>query len=350
MNLQNRCYTNHKLESAMKYQPIATIKSTEALKIHLHNLGVGFPFALLDASDSSPMADQFILNNGFVIGNRFCIHPMEGWDGTFDGKPTTHTARRWRNFGASGAKLIWGGEAVAVSHEGRANPNQLMINDVTAPYLQKLLRELTDTHEQTYGSIDALLVGLQLTHSGRFSKPNLSDKFEPKVLYRHPYLEEKFHTQQSAHILNDEEIEAIIQQFIQAATLAEQIGFQFVDIKHCHGYLGHEFLSARTRPGRFGGSFENRTRFLREIVAGIRQLAPSLSIGVRLSAFDLIAFSPHPDTKIGCPVQTNDYPQPFGAAEQDFLQIDLTETRQFLQLCEDLGIQLINLTAGSPYY
>jgi len=334
----------------MKYKSIATIKTTEALHTKLRNLGMDLPFPLLDATESSPLAESFTLKNGFVIGNRFCIHPMEGWDGTSDGKPTTHTTRRWRNFGVSGAKLIWGGEAVTVSHAGRANPNQLLINQETAPHLQKLLRELIDSHKQNYGTTDDLLVGLQLTHSGRFSKPNRSDKFEPKTLYRHPYLEEKFHTQQSAHILSDEEIEAIIQQFIHAAILAEQIGFQFADIKHCHGYLGHEFLSARTRPGRFGGSFANRTRFLREIVAGIRQLAPSLSIGVRLSAFDLIAFSPHPDTKIGCPVQTNGYLQPFGAAEQDFLQIDLTETRQFLQLCEDLGIQLINLTAGSPYY
>ena len=334
----------------MKHQPPSAIKTTEAFSVHLQNLGAGFPFELLKEPDSSPLAEPFILTNGFVIGNRFCIHPMEGWDGTADGHPTPHTTRRWQNFGRSGAKLIWGGEAVAVSHEGRANPNQLLINRETGSHLQKLLQGLIDSHKQNHGAVDDLLVGLQLTHSGRFSKPNRSEKFEPKILFRHPYLEEKFHTQQSAHILSDKEIEVIIQQFIDAAILAEQIGFQFVDIKHCHGYLGHEFLSARTRPGRFGGSFENRTRFLREIVAGIRHYAPSLSIGVRLSAFDLIAFSPHPDDKVGYPVPTDDYPQPFGAAEHDFLQIDLTETRQFLQLCEELGIQLINLTAGSPYY
>jgi NADPH2 dehydrogenase len=334
----------------MKFQPLAAIKTSEAFSAHLQYAGMGFPFKLLDEQDSSPLAEPFILKDGFVIGNRFCIHPMEGWDGTADGKPTPHTTRRWQNFGLSGAKLIWGGEAVAVCHEGRANPNQLLINPDTAPHLQKLLQALIESHEQNYGAVNDLLVGLQLTHSGRFSKPNYADKFEPKTLYRHSYLEKKFHTQQSAHMLSDEEIEVIIQQFIRAAILAEQIGFQFVDIKHCHGYLGHEFLSARTRPGKFGGSFENRTRFLREIVAGIRQHAPSLSIGVRLSAFDLIAFSPHPDTQIGCPVPSNSYLQPFGAAEPDFLQIDLAETRQFLQLCEDLDIQLINLTAGSPYY
>jgi 2,4-dienoyl-CoA reductase-like NADH-dependent reductase (Old Yellow Enzyme family) len=334
----------------MKYQPLATIKSSEAFSAHLQNVGMGFPFKLLEEQDSSPLAEPFTLKDGFVIGNRFCIHPMEGWDGTLDGKPTTYTTRRWRNFGVSGAKLIWGGEAVAVCHEGRANPNQLLINPDTAPHLQKLLHALIDSHEQNYGTVDDLLVGLQLTHSGRFSKPNRSDKFEPKTLYRHPYLEKKFHTEQSSHILSDEEIEGIIQQFIHAAILAEQIGFQFVDIKHSHGYLGHEFLSARTRSGFFGGSFENRTRFLREIVAGIRQYATSLTIGVRVSAFDLIPYSPHPDTQIGCPVSMDGYPQPFGAAEQDFLQIDLTETTQFLQLCEELGVQLINLTAGSPYY
>ena len=91
-------------------------------------------------------------------------------------------------------------------------------------------------------------------------------------------------------LLDDGEIEQIIEAFLHAAVRAQKAGFTFVDIKHCHGYLGHEFLSAVDRPGKYGGSFENRTRFLREIVAGVRREAPGLLIAVRLSAFDWIPF------------------------------------------------------------
>ncbi len=131
--------------------------------------------------------------------------------------------------------------------------------------------------------------------------------------------------------------------------LAEQIGFDFVDIKHCHGYLGHEFLTAREDNGDYRGSFQKRTRFLKEIVTGIRQFT-SLDIGVRLSGFDLLAFSPDHETHIGTPVDTSSYPTPFGADKHNLLKIDLTETKQFLSLLSELGIELVNITAGSPYY
>ncbi len=130
---------------------------------------------------------------------------------------------------------------------------------------------------------------------------------------------------------------------------AQQAGFDFVDIKHCHGYLGHEFLTAFDRPGKYGGSFENRTRFLREIVAGIRAEAPGLDIGVRLSAFDFVPFQPGED-RIGVPAWTGgDYRYAFGG-DGSGSAIDLDEPTQFLDLLSDLDIQLVCLTAGSPYY
>ncbi len=97
---------------------------------------------------------------------------MEGWDGTTDGKPTELTRRRWRNFGISGAKLMWGGEAVAVRHDGRANPNQLLITESNLSAIESLRMELLDAHQDRFGATDDLLVGLQLTHSGRFARPN----------------------------------------------------------------------------------------------------------------------------------------------------------------------------------
>src|SRR5213592_1930015 len=105
---------------------------------------------------------------------------MEGWDGTPQGEPSDLTRRRWRRFGLSGAKLIWGGEAVAVRHDGRANPNQLLLHDGTLADLAALRELLVTAHREQFGSTEDLLVGLQLTHSGRFARPNDKRRPEPR--------------------------------------------------------------------------------------------------------------------------------------------------------------------------
>lgn len=333
----------------MKYKSIAQLKTKDQFEAYTQTLKQQFPFEFANQVTPYEFQKQFLLKNGRVIGNRFCIHPMEGWDGTPDGRPSLFTIRRWKNFGKSGAKLIWGGEAVAVMHEGRANPNQLLINANTASDIKNLLASLKEAHAEAGFSTDDLYVGLQLTHSGRFARPNLKSTLEPKILYHHPYLDSKFGILPDDPLLTDEEIRDIIQHFIKAAVIAEEIGFDFVDIKHCHGYLGHEFLTARDDNGDYRGSFIKRTRFLREIVAGIRQ-ATKLDIGVRLSGFDFSAFIPDSKTQVGSPVDTLNYPPPFGADRHDPLKIDLSETKDFLSLLEKLDIQLVNITAGSPYY
>src|SRR6202008_3677155 len=125
------------------------------------------------------------------IGNRICVQPMEGWDGTLDGSPPENTFRRWQRCGQSGAKLIWGGEAVAVCHEGRANPNQLVVAEHTAASLARMRAVLVAEHRKVTGSNDELLIGLQLTHSGRFCRPNAHHHPEPRILYRHPLLDRR---------------------------------------------------------------------------------------------------------------------------------------------------------------
>lgn len=312
----------------------------------------------MTAGSESCLAEPLRVS-GMTIGNRFAIHPMEGWDGTFDGRPTELTTRRWQNFGRSGAKLIWGGEAVAVLHEGRANANQLLINDRTSDELARLREALIEEHRKTTGSTDGLVIGLQLTHSGRYSRPNASGGAEPRILYHHPILDKRLGLSPDYPTLTDGEIRGIIEAFHKAARIAQQIGFDFVDVKHCHGYLGHEFLSAHAREGDYGGSFENRTRFLREVVEGIRASAPGLEIGARLSAFDLVPF--HPDPALSSPGKPGSgiaepfesllpYRWGFGVSEDNPTEFDLTEPRRFLSLLATLGIKLVNLTAGSPYY
>ena len=270
---------------------------------------------------------------------------MEGWDAEADGKPSDLVRRRWLNFGRSGAKWLWGGEAMAVVHEGRANPRQLVINEANEEFLKQMLEETTAVHRTEFGSADDLLVGFQLTHSGRFCRPNKYKVTEPRILYRHPVLDRKFGIDSDAAVMTDDEIRRLIERFIAAAKIAERCGAHFVDVKHCHGYLGHEFLSAQSRPGEFGGSFENRTRFLREIVSGIRATCGKLRIGVRLSAFDFVAFKPDPGLSTGKKLGPGIPEDPAGVT-----RVDLAEGIRFLELCQSLGIRMINVSAGSPYY
>lgn len=310
------------------------------------------------AGATSPLGQPLDVD-GLHIGNRFAIHPMEGWDGTTDGRPSDNTRRRWRHFGLSGAKFIWGGEAVAVRADGRANPNQLMLTAESMADIGALREGLVSAHAEAHGSTAGLVVGLQLTHSGRFARPNDKKRLEPQILFRHPVLDRKFGTPADHPLMSDGDIRRLIDDYVLAARRAQQLGYDFVDLKTCHGYLGHEFLSAKTRPGDFGGSLHNRMRFLREMVAGIQAEAPGLKIGVRLSATDFVPFRPDPALSgpgtlgPGVPDEfdpTQRYRWGFGHDENNPLHIDLGETREFIAAARDLGVKMFNITVGSPYY
>lgn len=332
----------------MSFPRVSTLKTAAQFRHRLNELGINLKFDDdLKSGPTSPLAHG-IPYRDMVIGNRFCILPMEGWDGTRDGQPTELTRRRWRNFGLSGAKLIWGGEAVAVRQDGRANPNQLLINKQNLSGLVDLRKVLEDAHREEFSRTDDLLVGLQLTHSGRFARPNEKTRLEPRVMYRHPVLDSRFQVSSDDQILTDDELSELVDDFVQAAVFAQQAGYRFVDIKHCHGYLGHEILSGFDRPGKYGGSFENRTRFIREITAGIRSEAPGLEIGVRVSIFDYTPFEPGED-RIGVPSATAPYPYAFGG-DGTGAGINLDEPQQFLSLLKKLGIDLVCISCGSPYY
>jgi NADPH2 dehydrogenase len=345
--------------SATPILRLGSLKHVSQFKDHVRALGLSIPCddQLITGPDS-PLRKP-LSRRSMTIGNRICVQPMEGWDGTRDGSPTENTFRRWQRFGQSGAKLIWGGEAVAVCHEGRANPNQLVAAEHTAPSLARMRAVLVAEHRKVTGSEDELLIGLQLTHSGRFCRPNTHDRPEPLILYRHPLLDRRLKLPEDYPVLTDSEVQTIIEQFHRAAALAWKLGFDFVDIKHCHGYLGHEFLSAHTRGGPYGGSLENRTRFLREVVQGIRSNCPGLGIGIRLSATDTVPYIPDAarsrNGKLGPGIPESldgllPYRWGFGVDPLDPQKENLDEPVQFLSLLEELNIRLINLTAGSPYY
>jgi 2,4-dienoyl-CoA reductase-like NADH-dependent reductase (Old Yellow Enzyme family) len=334
----------------MAFRRMASIKSSEDFQNRAKALGIDLPIdETLETGPDAPLARPVARTfGGFGIGNRFAILPMEGWDGTEDGKPTDLTRQRWQNFGRSGAKLIWGGEAVAVRPDGRANPNQLVLNDPNLGEIEGLRDILYSAHMSDFVRGDNLLLGLQLTHSGRFARPNQKKTPEPRIAYRHPFLDPIVGVDSDGPLLSDDDLSRLVGDFVEASRLAFVAGFDFVDIKHCHGYLGHELLSAHDRPGRYGGSLENRSRFLREIVDGIKAEAPALEIGVRLSVFDLMPFRAGLDGT-GQPVTDGPYPFAFGG-DGTGLGMDLSEVSAFLTTLEELGINLVCTSAGSPYY
>ena len=340
---------------------IPTLKSVAEFRLHTESLGVSVPCEEhILTGEHSPLAqpvDVFI--NGKRLGNRFAVQPMEGWDGTLTGGVTEDVRRRWRRFGQSGAKLICGGEAMAVRPDGRANPKQLILSETNKAQLAQLRETLVKAHQELYGNTDDLVIGFQLTHSGRFCKPNDHGRLEPRVAYRHPILDRRFGVSSDSQVLTDEEIQRLIEDYVRAAKIAWDIGADFVDIKHCHGYLLHEFLGAFVRPEPYGGSFANRTRILSEIVQGIRASGNKIELGVRLSAFDSVPFKPDPAFSTpgkpgpGIPEDFSGlipYRFGFGINQQQPLRSDLTETFAFAELCLSLGIKILNLSAGSPYY
>jgi 2,4-dienoyl-CoA reductase-like NADH-dependent reductase (Old Yellow Enzyme family) len=337
----------------MSYRKVAQFRTPADLRTRLDELKIELPLddEILTAATGSPLAAGMQVGQ-MQIGNRWCIQPMEGWDAQPDGNPSELTLRRWHHFGLSGAKLIWGGEAAAVRPDGRANPLQTMAIPQTRSGLELLRKTLLDAHHQHCGSSDDLLLGLQLTHSGRFCRPNKKTRWEPKIAYHHPLLDAKFGIDPADNkvVWSDLELADLIADYVQSAKIAAELGYQFVDIKACHGYLLHEFLSARQRPGNYGGDLAGRCRLLLEIIDAVRQACPDLLIGVRLSLFDTVPYQS--GTEIGRPMDwpASTYDFGFGCHPERPQQVDLSEPLQLIAWLVEHGVELLNLTAGSPYY
>ena len=329
------------------YPRVASLKTPAAFRSHLDRSNIALQFD--DVVQPAGALAQPLEVDGVRVGNRFCILPMEGWDGTTDGHPSDLTRRRWRNFGISGAKLMWGGEAVAIRHDGRANPNQLMLTPATQASIAGLRDELISAHRDRFGSnADGdLYLGLQITHSGRYARPDVWNKSSPLAACHHPILDKRF--ADGVRVLTDAELERIVEDYAAAAKLAQACGYQFVDAKACHGYLGHEMLGATTRVGKYGGSMQNRMRFITSVIHAIRHAAPRLTIVVRVSIFDLVPYRKNP-SGIGVPEEmTGDAPG-FGVMQGEDMHSALDDGRALLKHLEALGVKWICISAGSPYY
>ena len=294
----------------------ALFADRRALEQEIQQLGVPIRFEADIRESLTPLAV-----GGRTAGNRFAIHPMEGCDGTLEGAPDDLTFRRWARFGGGGAKLLWG-EAVAIDPDARANTRQLLLAEANLSALERMVALARSEH----GPASDFLVGLQLTHSGRWSYPT------PLVMFHDPAL------RNNGRIITDAELDRLQDLYVHAALRARDIGVDFIDIKQCHRYLLSEMLAARTRPGKYGGSIENRTRFVREVLARLAAEAPDLIRATRMNFFD------------GVPYRKNasGMGEPMPGATENYLELD--DAIEALQLFRDAGLQLVNVTAGCPYF
>ncbi len=268
------------------------------------------------------------------IGNSLAVQPMEGCDGTLDGRPDELTWRRYERFARGGAKLIWF-EATAVANEGRANTRQLCLHRASVDEFARLLEMIRRTHREHWGTAGDLFVPLQLTHSGRHSVPR------PAIAYHNPYIDQKTGIPPDLPPITDPELAEIEDRYVDAARLAVQAGFDAVDMKVTHGYLAAELMGAKTREGCYGGPLENRTRFARNIIGKIRAaVGARLTICMRLGCFDGVPYFRDPQTGIGLPARyTLPYPYGFGVDPRDPQREDLTEVKQAIAWFRESGVE-----------
>lgn len=287
----------------------------------------------LDFSENTGVLNRNLMINNHRIPNRLAIQPMEGCDSDEQGNPGKLTFRRYKRFAEGGAGLIWF-EATAILPEARSNPHQLLLNESTEPVFAELLRMTKDRAMQEYGAHHEPFCVLQLNHSGRFSKPEGMRK--PLIVVHHSVLDKVVNIDENYPLLEDDQLKYIQEKFVKSAKLTYKAGFNAVDIKSCHGYLILELLGAKTRKGEYGGSYQNRTRFLKETIELIKQEVPKLIITTRLNISNVI-FS---GNSWGISKNNNN----------SEWEIDLSEPKRLVKELDNLGLSLINATAGVPYF
>jgi len=268
--------------------------------------------------DLAPLREKIELN-GKTIGNRLAIHPMEGCDSTPDGAPGELTTRRYMRYTKGKAGLIWF-EATAINEKGRANDQQLFLNERTVGDFSLLINRMREEADE--GGTPSPYLVLQLSHAGRFGDHKIIAIHDEK-------LDKLAKVEPSCPVISDRELEELESAYVNVARLAKQAGFDAVDVKSCHRYLLSELLGAREREDKFGGSYENRTRLIKEVVTKIKREV-GIEVAIRLNISDFL-----------------EYPIGWGVNEKG--EVDLSEPLKLVGELRDMGVRLINVTAGSPY-
>lgn len=298
-------------------------KDLDEVQAKAAELGLHLPFA----KDCNALIQPLTVRD-ITLPNRMGIAPMEGADSLPDGSPSEYTTRRYVNEAIGGSAVIWF-EAISIVEEGRSSKTQLLITKDNLEQYKAFTAKIKEAGMKANGFAPYLI--MQANHSGRYSNPD--NKPAPLIAYRHPELEQ-YRAADDSCIVSDEYLLALEEKFGEAAMLAKEAGFDAVDIKSCHGYLLTELSSAYTRPGPYGGSFENRTRLLRNgIQAAKVHESADFMVTARLGIYDGYAF-----------------PYGFGVQEGCGTTPDLSEPiRLVQQLHNDYGLDLIGLTMGNPY-
>ncbi len=299
------------------------LNDLEALRAELAAVGVSLPISEDVAVLATPLAIGPI-----TAPNRLLIQPMEGFDSSPDGSPGPLSFRRYTRFAEGGAGTIWF-EATAVLHEARSNPRQLVLHSGSVEEFRRLVAATRRAAREAFGH--EIITFIQLTHSGRYSKPHGIPW--PMIAHRSPLLDPKHQLPPDYPLVSDEYLDRLQEIYVEAAGLAREAGFDGVDVKACHRYLVSELLASHTRQGKYGGTLENRSRFLRETVARIRDRFPDLLVTTRINVFDAIP-----------------YPYGFGVSRDEPMRPDLAEPLEVVRGLRQLGIGLVNVTVGNPYY
>ncbi len=299
-------------------------KTLAELKQKLEDLGLTLPMDENFSQLFKPLETP-----KFNLPNRFVVHPMEGFDADHTGAPQALSFRRYQRYAAGGAGLIWF-EATAVVEEARSNPHQFYLHQGNVKVYQKLVEQTLQVAKSEIQQRPLLLV--QLTHSGRYSKPYFKPR--PIIAHHSAVLDPRHNLPADYPLITDDELDALQDIYVEAAGLAFEAGFDGIDLKSCHRYLVSELLASFTRENsRYGGSFENRTRFLLETLAKIHKRFPDKIISTRLNVFDAIS-----------------YPYGFGVSPEDYHLPDLREPIELIRQLKALGVPLINITIGNPYF
>ncbi len=267
-----------------------------------------------------------------IAPNGIAVLPMEGCDSNPDGSPSELVERRYMRFAEGGAGLIWW-EACAVVVEGRANSLQMMMTRDNLDQFKALVERCNLAAAEKNGADHRPVNILQLTHSGRYSRP-VGHKAAPIVPQHDPLLDPRVGLDPEAPVVTDAYLDALTGRYVESALMAREAGFDGVDIKSCHRYLLSELLASHTREGKYGGSFENRTRFLRQTIRAVRQaVGEDFIIACRFNVFDA-----HP------------YPYGFGCDKEDMWKFDPTEPMALVRMVCEEGVDLLSNSAGNPYY
>ena len=299
------------------------LRTLDLLREELELLNLSLPVE----EDLTALADTVAIGNR-ELANRFVAQPMEGFDSLDNGGPGELSVRRYVRYAAGRFALLWF-EATAILHEARSNPKQLWLHSESVDDFARLVDAARSEARQKYGHEITMIV--QLTHSGRYSKPGGIPR--PIIAHHSEVLDPKHSLPADYPLVTDEYLDRLQDTYVGAAKLAAKAGFDGVDVKSCHRYLVSELLASHTRSGKYGGSFENRTRFLREVMAKIRQEVPEVFVTTRMNVYDAIS-----------------YPFGFGVSEGDYHEPDLAEPIELIRQLRQYDLPLINVSIGNPYY